>query len=142
MSFASILIDKNTAPGARIAELIANVPTPLISWGVNGLARGTIAPEYDKGRIVVNSPGDYRVEYFMSFESDDGSSILITQILRNGVATHIGSDKGVNDAASEDVVAAADHLALDAGDYISLSLETTVSARITIQEAQLIVTKV
>jgi hypothetical protein len=139
--FGSIVIDRNTAPGAITAELIANVPTPIVTWGVNGLGRGRVEPQFDRGRIVVREAGDYRIDLNMSLESDDGNSKIFASILRSGVATHIGAESDVENAASQRQLNCADHLTLDADDYISLSLETTVGARLTMSEATLIVTR-
>lgn len=141
MNLASLIIDNETAPGSLSMDLVANIGKQVATFGVNGLSRGCVKPDKDNGRIIVNTGGVYRCELFMSLQSTESNLRVTGHIARNGINTHIGFWRNMWNALGAGVIACCDYIVLNKGDTITVNLVSTVSGVFTIDEAQLLVSK-
>lgn len=142
MDLASIIIDSDiSSTEARSVDLTANIGKQIATFGRNGISRGAVKPERDKGRITIFKSGIYRCFLGMSFQSMQDNMRVIVHIAKNGINTHIKFEDNIWFALGALGGSCSDYLELNRDDTISVNILSALSGTVTVDNAQLIVKK-
>jgi hypothetical protein len=104
-----------------IQGLTAATPAVITAFNANGASRD-IVPDHTTNRLTIIDPGDYKLDYTLSFEGDTNITYTI-QILKNGTTQLLDSLCKVKTGNSDVVTVAHSGIdALVATDYLQIEI--------------------